>query len=732
MASQNETTDLSGTVEQLIRTAIKTQHRALLVLAGESAWAINKARQISNALKVSAPYWISNQSIPQATIKPGGFQKILGTECDLLVFDALEGFNPDALGACSGTLRAGGLFLLLIPPLNDWAQKTPKPNSQGSTATPGIFLQHIGATLISAGVTIWPQGQSKDSIGSRLQVPPIGSSVVDPAVAHTDDQQLAIDTVCRVVQGQRKKPALLVSNRGRGKSAAMGLAAARLLQLGINNIVVTANHFSAVKSLFYHANARLPNAIIEGKTLNLGDQTLQFMTPDRISCDLPATELLLVDEAAMIPVTVLTSWLRHYSRIAFATTIHGYEGSGQGFSLRFEQNIQKYCRGIRKVQLRTPIRWAEDDPLEALIFRLLLLNAEPGAIELPVAADPSKIKITLCQRQQLLKNNMLLHQLFGLLVSAHYRTRPKDLRYLLDTPDLLVYLAHDRSQLIGVALVAVEAAESPALSKEIAKGRRRPHGHLLQQALTNHLGLPIAPTMTCRRIVRIAIHPACQRHGFGSVLLRHIQIEAQRDETDLLGSSFAATRDLLKFWGRQGLCGVRIGLHRHAASGQHSALVVQGLSVAGRKLSQSARRRFLDAFEHQLAGPLRTLETDLVITLLQGNKKWNPSLQLKDYDLEMLRAFCDGRQQLAQCLATIHRAVWYFMTNTDLDEMTTPTLQTLIRLGLQYQDFAEVGRTTSQLDCPALLSGLRQELLKHTQTSKIAARNSITRICRQF
>ncbi len=703
--------DLSTTVKQLLLEAAHNKHRATLVLAGTSAWAKTCALQICNTLTAAVHYWISNQAQPEInTIAPGQIRRLLGTECDILVFDALDDFNPDALGACSGTLRGGGLLLLLTPSLQDWARGTSAAISRNNPGASSRFLQHVATTLRAAKVTVWSQEQPHDSTISRLQIPKRTLYVADAAITCTDDQQTAIHAVRQVVLGQRKKPALLISDRGRGKSAALGLAAAGLLQHGVTNILVTASYFGAVKSLFHHAHLLLPQAQRLGKSLQLAEQKIHFMTPDRIVQELPDTDLLLVDEAASIPVSVLTNWLQRYSRIAFATTVHGYEGSGRGFSARFEPQLRQLSRGIRKVQLQTPIRWAAGDPLEKLIFRLLLLDTEPATVTLPVSIDYTALKITECQRERLSTDSDLLHQLFGLLISAHYRTRPSDLRYLLDTADLSIYLARYRGQLVGTALVAEEAAEPAALARAITNGQRRPPGHLLQQALAHHLGLSTAPTLSNWRIVRIAIHPFCQRRGFGTALLQSIQTHAQASGTDLLGSSFAASKDLLPFWSRLGLSGVRLGLRRSAASGQHSAIMVQGISTAGKQLCRQARLRFLDTFEHQLAASLRSLEPGLVIALLHGSNPIEPVNKLTSYDLEMVQAFSRGTRQFAQCLASIHRAVWYVLTRPNQDIASTPILQALVRLGLQYQDLDTVVKETNQTGRFALLHGLREEL----------------------
>ena len=240
---------------------------------------------------------------------------------------------------------------------------------------------------------------------------------------------------------------------------------------------------------------------------------------------------------------------------------------------------------------------------------------EPARFEGPVPFDD--VEPILIDRDALAQDEATLSQLFGLLVLAHYQTRPLDLRHLLDGPNLQVQALRQGGQIVATALVAVEGGLPAALAGAIYQGRRRPQGHLLPQTLSAHAGLADAPGRRWARIVRLAVHPALQGRGLGRRLLQEIEAQARAAGLDLLGSSFGATSDLLRFWAACGLHPVHLGTSRNAASGVHAAVVLRPLSPTGADLARRARARFRRRFPLLLAGPFRHLEPGLVADLLR-------------------------------------------------------------------------------------------------------------------
>ncbi|HAD38081.1 MAG TPA: tRNA cytosine(34) acetyltransferase TmcA, partial [Gammaproteobacteria bacterium] len=362
----------------------------------------------------------------------------------------------------------------------------------------------------------------------RLQREPETDTELNDADCVTSDQVDAVEAVIRAATGQRRKPAILISDRGRGKSAALGIAAARLLRQGRGRIVVTGPQRETVTTLLDHAARLLPEARRSKNRLRWCNSSIEFLAPDRISDRTADDTMVMIDEAAAIPLPLLTAVVKNSSRLALATTVHGYEGTGRGFELRFGPLLSSQMRGERRVTLITPVRWAAGDPLERFIFRALMLDAgATTSADRPI--DPTRgFHTERLDRHALVQNRNRLDQLFGLLVASHYRTRPSDLRYLLDAPGVSVYGVCCQSAIVGAALVVREGGLAADLARDVIRGRRRPRGHLLPVSIGTHLGIETAPQLTYQRIVRIAVRPELRRQGLGSRLINCIAKDAHQ------------------------------------------------------------------------------------------------------------------------------------------------------------------------------------------------------------
>ncbi|WP_228292316.1 tRNA(Met) cytidine acetyltransferase TmcA [Candidatus Thiothrix anitrata] len=507
-------------------------------------------------------FWITTAPGIAGALPAKKAHTLLGQDTDIIVFDAHSGFDVNAFAAVSGTLRGGGTLYLLTPPLDEWAD-FPDPDYRRFIPYPyqphevrGRFLgRFVGMLKTLTPQPPLPEVEGEQGVGGRVQ------------------QQVAVEAIL-----QANAPVVLTADRGRGKSAALGMAASQL-QVAGKRVLLTAPSRATVEGVFKHAE--LPPS---------------FFAPDDLLQTLPEGDVLLVDEAAAIPVPLLLKMLEHYPRCVFSTTLHGYEGSGRGFALRFQKALDTLAPGWLAVRLQQPMRWAENDPLERFINQALLLDADLAPFT-PCGGRSAAFKrlgrvgdgggaatYRQLNRDELAHNEPLLRQLFGLLITAHYQTRPSDLRQLLDAPDISIHVLEQQGTLVAVALLSREGGLDAQLTAAIHAGTRRPHGHPVPQTLTFHAQLAGAAELICERVMRIAVHPLLQNQGLGAHLLEHLLGFAAQQGAGYLGVSYAMTPELLRFWERAGFITARIGHRKDTASGSRSVVQIRGLTTAGKQL----------------------------------------------------------------------------------------------------------------------------------------------------
>ncbi|RAJ03727.1 tRNA(Met) cytidine acetyltransferase TmcA [Aeromonas salmonicida] len=675
-------------VKALRQTLAHTGERRLVWLEGDEADCIVRAE----ALLGGVIYWLGEGPACHGSVPAAKALQRLGQECDTLVFNAFSGFHPDAFGALAGTLRAGGLLLLLTPPRELWPA-WPDPDRIRLVAQPEE-VSRAGHGFIARLVRL----VTGDPALSLL--PPTSPQPWQPIGAErplSDDQARALPAIHKVLHGHRRRPLVLSADRGRGKSSLLGLAAAALLRQQPDlKIVVTAPSQATVATLFAHAARALDTT----QEQLVG---LEFCSPDRLVHEALQPDLLLVDEAAAIPTPLLEAMLARHSRIVFATTEHGYEGTGRGFHLRFKRVLDRQTPDWQEIHLAEPIRWSTRDPLEPLVFRLLGLNTEVDAPQPPT--NPSW---RLIGQETLATDEALLNQVFGLLVLAHYQTTPSDLRSLLESPDLDIHLLEQAQNLLGVALVAREGNIAPELAEAIWAGRRRPRGHLLPQSLLAHAGFKTAGERSYARVMRIAIHPALHRHGLGSRLLGQLEDYYREEGLDYLGSAFSASADLLPFWRKAGLVTLRIGLQRDAASGSHAALLLKVLKPEWQAELDLWRQRFVQQLPTLLAGELKELDPALVWQCVKGQELAVP--ELDEFERDELDCFAHHHKPFELCQSTLQR--WLTGNLPRLTSLTPSECQLLIATIWQYADWGRLAARLQLAGKPAIIKALRTLLAR--------------------
>lgn len=690
------------------------RHRRVLMLAGDKDWGRRCASEILEGLKPGRWLWLGEGP---GTMPISAAQQHLGRELDLLVYDAHAGFDPDGFAAACGTLAGGGLLVLPAWPLDQWG-RAPDPQRSRLTVHPfdaedigGRFLQRFSSLLrTDPVVSLAMQGAmlAVDVTGGGGLPSTDGLSEND---CRTEDQAKAVEAVLHVVSGHRRRPLVMTADRGRGKSAALGIAVARLFLSGrCKRVVVTAPQRAAVDAVFEHADRLLPGASRKTHCLSWSDCELRFAAPDALITRQgftlgTAAELVLVDEAAAMPTVLLERLVKRYSRLVFSTTVHGYEGSGRGFALRFGERLNKLAPGWQSIQLERPVRWAADDPLEALLFRALVMDAEPSASG--STAPTEALAVTTLDRDRLATDEALLRQVFGLLTAAHYRTSPLDLRHLLDGPNLQARAVFQGESVLATALVAEEGGFDADLAARVWAGQRRPKGHLLPQVLALQCGFQGAVEARALRIIRIAVHPDLRRRGLGRRLVADVVQSAQASGFDLVGASFAATPEVMAFWRGVGMRTLNVGSRPETTTGAHSVLVAQPVSSRGEALLEAAGVRFLEDFPAHLGDTLAGLDPDLVAAI--AGQPGPVASPLAADDLALLAGFAHQRRPYESSRPVLVRLGACVLNNRDLlGGLSEPHCLAFVARVLQARPWAEVAEMASVSGRAELIALLRE------------------------
>ena len=619
-------------------------HRQVFILAGSEIWQKNKLQELLAGYENDA-LWVTEQQLildSFSVISPNKVRGWLGSEKKIVIFDANKDFEPDSFAAISGIVVGGGIFFLLFPAVEYWKQVYSSVFGQRLIESIQARSEIIVIKEKNETVPFFPE-QTKTNILQDFSAPFL-----------TFDQQTTAEMIEQQVMSGSNVPVVLNSDRGRGKSAVLGLVAARLLTLGIKKIVLTAPRLGATDIIFKHIKEQLPDADITRGYVKWNKSMLQFYPPDQLREENIAADLLLVDEAAAIPVPLLTSLLHQYSQCVFSTTVHGYEGTGRGFSVRFFKVLSQYSANWIKLQMKTPVRWAANDPLENWVFKLLCLDAEIADIPQLSKKNQYELEYKILEKQQLADNSLLLEEVFALLVLAHYRTRPKDLKSLLDEESLSVYVSLYHQHVIAVALVTHEGGFSNSLSTRVYRGERRPSGHLLAQSLTYHCGIEYAATLNYSRVMRIAVHPEHQHRGIGTALLEYVIQNEKTQGRDVIGTSFGLNEELLDFWEKLKFEIVRVGFTREQTSGEHAAIMLLPLNERGVKLGVEATTRFSRQCHYWFCDILKDLSTDIKERFCF---KQNKKEMLNQFDKDDLESFVQYSRNYELCIGAINKLI---------------------------------------------------------------------------
>ena len=633
-------------------------------------------------------------------IQPKHYRQILGQEFSIIIYDIADGIRANPLYAVIGTLQLGGIMVLLSPTTDMASLPSALPRSYSESSSVGdpstsfvksgvshfnqlfadlfeeFFPNHMVANAKQLHIYLdsWMEKQVQ-RLGKHL--PPLVNQQLDMAIKEQSivGKLLVNDLLFKHGAMDQKNIHVLQADRGRGKSDLLGQLPSLLLQANENDCLFTQiiyvtqsneathtirNGLYRFEDLFKgHLKGHLEGHLkgLENRTENIGPIHLRFCSPDDPILFTLANEkdnrrtLLLVDEAASLPVYWLQQALSYYSSIVFATTTHGYENNGMGFTLSFLPSLEHYTTH----RLTHPIRFIAPCPVES--FAETLLSPLKATNALPTQKNrPIRDGLHFLNHKQLMTTPSLRSSVMACLMEAHYQTAPDDLQRLLDAPDMQCGIYMFNEILIGCVWIVQEGnINDQHLQQHIAQGSRRVNGHLSAQQLAYTYGNTALLKHTIWRINRIAVLPEYQDRRFGTKILSALSEQAKLAQIDMITSAFGASKRLLHFWQHNDYEIVKLGQKINSVTGLVNAIVLLPVS---------------DTFDLQQIHEWHSIAQQWHCLITKQSKDHIPikSQTATDHAKQMLTEFLAGTRSFDYAEMYIY---WHIQTVTSMTSMTS-------------------------------------------------------------
>ncbi|WP_394222027.1 GNAT family N-acetyltransferase [Alteromonas gracilis] len=577
-------------------------HRRMLIVSGKDKFCDTTVIDIHKYAAESSDLTVT--LFTGDKLKGKNRKKVLGSESDIAILDCRGLFKPGDVMAVSGTVKQGGCLVLICPTLDTWPQNVPVSFvSHGFTLDYSRYLNRFIKRLRNdTNVAFLSEMLNRLPSIQHYKVDNKSQETYRGSLFQSQEQEHAYSQLCQAYSLQ-KLNAVVTAPRGRGKSSLLGLFIQKLLRDG-KRVLLTSELFENVKNVMArideHGYADGLATESSGKSNKLSHQArspqegfVKWVPPDsellyNAGSDEKKYDIIIVDEAASIPLPVVSNIITHNSQWILSTTMLGYEGSGSGFLHKLMPRLHNVSLFL---ELTTPLRWFENDPIETFFNQTCLFETENSDNEtsLPALnnafsenAKPSKQytnalaedwSFTISSFEDISESALV--QVMSLLSLAHYQTTPDDFMRLMDSADILIATLMSNDRVVCAAVINIEGAKQlEGIAVAIAAGKRRPKGHLGAQRLTLLSANPNAATHQYWRINRIAVNTAIQSRGIGSKLIEKIVFEAYKHNIDGLCTSYGTTRALDNFWARNKFEIVDYGRKPNKASGETSALAV--------------------------------------------------------------------------------------------------------------------------------------------------------------
>ncbi len=738
--------DLVGEVERASKNASENRHRYMVFICSKELdeRIVKLARKIyrhhlkthgrksSKLLLAGRSYFneLAGKYFDGEIIHYRESGRVLGQTYDDLVLDLTEGFHPNDLGILAETVREGGIIIALSPPLSAWQNLRGRWHedlvSEPYTVddvVPRFYRRFISKTLLAEGVIVFDADRRKVikryefrkrfEPREKISIPEERKEIKRKLykLCATQDQVRVLELFETFFEKKREKKAIVITaNRGRGKTAVLGIVTPyiisrleRTLKRPVRILLVAPNpqsvqiYFEFLKKALVRQGMRNFTEKKSGDlvtVINSRFARVEYAVPARAMVEGEFSDVVIVDEAAGIDVPVLFKIVERVRYAVFSSTIHGYEGTGRGFAIRFLRRLEADDETeVEKIELREPIRYGLGDPIEEWLYDVLLLNAQPAEFD---EDDVEKIRngefeFEEIDKDRLIEDDELLREFFGIYVLAHYRNRPSDLVILLDMPNHIPLRVKVNGKTVCALHVAVEGGMDEETVRKLSDGYK-PRGQIIPDLILKHYWDYEFPELHGVRIVRIATHPSFMNMGIGSYALKMLVRWAGERDMDWAGSGFGVSPELLRFWMRNGFVPVHITPQRNEISGEYTVIVLRALKMHIESKVEVINSEFVRRVIEYLGDELRDIEIETAIGLLKSLKR-DLNTDRPEYtrvERRRMKKYFQGHS-LFEYISDIARPlVRYYYTKTERADLDEREEQVLVAKCLMMRGWREI------------------------------------------
>lgn len=614
---------------------------------------------------------------------------ILGMTFDNLIMDLRHNLNPDDIGRLVGVVKGGGLIFMILPDkeeINSWKTRFNNTLISFPLKLKDIenkFEKYFYATLENnRDIMIIDLKNKKLKACEKRIIHSKKGKIVYPKnstipraifkLSATQDQVKVLVLLEKFWFEDKNSVVILKSDRGRGKSSIIGLFISCIIYDALSsnkflNIGITSPEKENTLVLFRFLKKGLKALGIKFKELNnvieIANKNVRVVYIPIVKIRDVKCELLVVEEAASIPIPYLYAIIKNFRKSIFSSTIHGYEGAGRGFSIRFMKYLKMHSKvKVFEFEMNEPIRYDADDPVELWLFESLLLNAEPVVLN---KIKKHFVKDLRYEKIDLLIDKTIMKHFFGIYRLAHYRNRPKDVALILNSPNHFSRCVKLNNKLVNSIHISKEGS-LPKHIIDLVFRNEMPKGHMIPLVICRNYRIYEFGFLSGWRIVRIATHPDVMNKGIGSFAVREIEKEARSNNLDWIGVSFGSTSELLNFWIKNKFVPLHISFERNPISGEYSVILLKPLSKSAIKIVKKLHYEF----RLKLLGSLMDIHFDIDhrIPFYLLNKFYihtsHYTIKFTDNQKFRLEAFLNEKLPYEAANDVVKELVKYYFLNT--------------------------------------------------------------------